>query len=143
MTTHETVNRRYSDLQAQLRALFNAEGRGLVEMVRSVENQMSTTLSWELRAIAHIRNKVVHEGLAEIPRYFEPLCKEALTSLKQIKTDRKAAAKAQRSASKPAKPAKPKATLVLKPKSVKATGKKAAVKPGAKKAAPKRHRASA
>jgi hypothetical protein len=143
MTTHETVNRRYSDLQAQLRALFNAEGRGLVEMVRSVENQMSTTLSWELRAIAHIRNKVVHEGLAEIPRYFEPLCKEAVTSLKQIKADRKAAAKAQRTVSKPAKPAKPKATLVLKPKAVKATGKKAAVKPATKKATARRHRASA
>ncbi len=91
MTSHETVNRRYSDLQTQLRLVFAAEGRGLSEMVRTVETQIPPTLSWELRAIAHIRNKVVHEGLAEIPRYFEPLCKEALTTLKRLKAEKKKA----------------------------------------------------
>jgi hypothetical protein len=78
MTTHEIVNKRYSEIQKLLHDKYAAEGRGIGEMVRSVESQLSPTLSWELRAIAHIRNKVVHEGLAEIPRYFEPLCKEAI-----------------------------------------------------------------
>jgi hypothetical protein len=90
MITHEIVNQRYSQIQTMLREKFAAEGRGIGEMVRSVETQLSPTLSWELRAIAHIRNKVVHEGLAEIPRYFEPLCKEAITAMKGVK--KKAAA---------------------------------------------------
>lgn len=90
MITHEIVNQRYSQIQMLLREKFAAEGRGIGEMVRSVEAQLSPTLSWELRAIAHIRNKVVHEGLAEIPRYFEPLCKEAITAMKGVK--KKAAA---------------------------------------------------
>lgn len=93
MTTHEDVNQRYSQLQTLLRDHFGAEGRGIVEMVRSVETKLSTTLSWELRAIAHIRNKVVHEGLTEIPRYFEPLCKEALAAMKKQKPKRAAAVK--------------------------------------------------
>lgn len=133
MTTHETVNRRYSELQMLLQAIFSAEGRGLGEMVRSVENQMSATLSWEIRAIAHIRNKVVHEGLSEIPRYFEPLCKEALGALKRLKAERKAASKPKRAAAP--KPAKPRATLPLKaskPKASKATAKTAAKKPAPK-----------
>ncbi|WP_425617446.1 hypothetical protein NA78x_001124 [Anatilimnocola sp. NA78] len=121
MTTHETVNRRYSDLQMLLHKVFNAEGRGLGEMVRSVESQLSPTLCWEIRAIAHIRNKVVHEGLAVIPRYFEPLCKEALGALKRLKAERKVASKPKRQL--PAKTAKTRATLPLKvsrPKTVKA-----------------------
>ena len=85
MTTHEIVNKRYSEIQTLLREKYAAEGRGIGEMVRSVESQLSPTLSWELRAIAHIRNKVVHEGLAEIPRYFEPLCKEAIAAMKGAK----------------------------------------------------------
>lgn len=103
MTNHETVNRRYSELQTQLRLIFAAEGRGLSEMTRAVEQHLSPTLSWELRAIAHIRNKVVHEGLVEIPRYFEPLCKEALGGLKHLKAAMKATVK------------KAKATTVTKP----------------------------
>lgn len=110
MTTHETVNGRYSQLQTLLRDNFGAEGRGIVEMVRSVETKLSTTLSWELRAIAHIRNKVVHEGLAEVPRYFEPLCKEALAAMKKQKPKRAAAVKKAAAAKKaktaPAKPLK-------------------------------------
>lgn len=110
MTTHDTVNQRYSQLQILLQKNFGAEGRGIVEMVRSVETKLSTTLSWELRAIAHIRNKVVHEGLTEIPRYFEPLCKEALAGLKAQKPKRAATAKkpanSTRARKAPAKPAK-------------------------------------
>lgn len=106
MTTHETVNLRYSQLQTLLRDKFGAEGRGIVEMVRSVETKLSTTLSWELRAIAHIRNKVVHEGLTEIPRYFEPLCKEALAAIKQQTPKRSAAKKAASTTSVKKPPAK-------------------------------------
>ena len=115
MTSHETVNRRYSDLQAQLLKVFRAEGRGLSEMTRSVENLLPPTLSWELRAIAHIRNKVVHEGLEEIPRYFEPLCKEALATLKKLKaeTKKRSAPAAKRSA-----PKKPASAAAKKPAKV-------------------------
>lgn len=84
MTTHETANKRYGELQAILRDRFQAEGRGLIEMVRSIEAQLPPTLVWELRSIGHIRNKVVHDGLERIPRYFDPLCIEASASLKQL-----------------------------------------------------------
>ncbi len=110
MTTHEIVNKRYSEIQTLLREKYAADGRGVGEMVRSVENQLSPKLSWELRAIAHIRNKVVHEGLAEIPRYFEPLCKEAIAAMKGVK---------KKQAAKP-----PKAVMLAK----KAATKKVAVK---------------
>jgi hypothetical protein len=82
---HETVNRRYAELQSLLLTVFTAEGRGVIEMLRSVEDRVSPKLAWELRSIGHIRNQVVHEGLAEVPRYFEPLCKEAVATLKQLK----------------------------------------------------------
>jgi dsDNA-specific endonuclease/ATPase MutS2 len=100
MTTHEIVNKRYSEIQKLLHDKYAAEGRGIGEMVRSVESQLSPTLSWELRAIAHIRNKVVHEGLAEIPRYFEPLCKEAIAAMKGVK--KKAATAPKKTAAKSA-----------------------------------------
>ena len=111
MTTHEIVNKRYSEIQILLRDKHAAEGRGIGEMVRSVESQLTPTLSWELRAIAHIRNQVVHEGLADIPRYFEPLCKEAIGKLKGSK----------KKASAPRKVAKTK-----KPKVAKRPAKKTA-----------------
>lgn len=106
MTTHEIVNKRYSEIQKLLHDKYAAEGRGIGEMVRSVESQLSPTLSWELRAIAHIRNKVVHEGLAEIPRYFEPLCKEAISAMKVVK--KKAVAASKKTAAKKTKAAKKK-----------------------------------
>lgn len=133
MTSHETVNRRYSELQAQLHLVFGAEGRGISEMVRSVENQISPTLSWELRAVAHIRNKVVHEGLLEIPRYFEPLCKEALTTLKRLKAEKKAARKKPAAAPAAAKFAAPSKTKRSSPS---AAAKKPAPKKKAAKSAP-------
>ena len=110
MTTHETVNRRYAELQALLRDRFHAEGRGLIEMLKSVENQLPSTLIWELRAIGHIRNKVVHDGLEDIPRYFEPMCKEATATLKRLKAEQSVKLdKAPEKASK-----KPKALLPRK-----------------------------
>lgn len=139
MTSHETVNIRYSELQAQLFTIFGAEGRGLSEMVRSIENQIPPTLSWEIRAVAHIRNKVVHEGLVEIPRYFEPLCKEALTTLKRLKAERKVT-------SKKSKPA-PRTPLFSLPVTTKLIAPKPQAKPAAKKpivkAAAKRSKAKA
>lgn len=104
MSTHELVNKRYSEIQTLLRDKHAAEGRGIGEMVRSVEGKLTPTLSWELRAIAHIRNQVVHEGLAVIPRYFEPLCKEAIAKLKDSKT--KAATPRKSAKAKPPKTSK-------------------------------------
>ena len=88
MSIHETVNRRYAELQSLLLAVFDAEGRGIIEMLRNVEDRLSPKLAWELRSIGHIRNQVVHEGLAGVPRYFEPLCKEAVATLKQLKAQK-------------------------------------------------------
>lgn len=135
MTTHADVNQRYSELQTMLRDYLGADGRGIVEMVRSVEAKMSATLSWELRAIAHIRNKVVHEGLVEVPRYFEPLCKEAIAGMKKLKPKRATKAKQL-----PATPLiSPSLFLqpVPAPKFIATPKAKAAAKPKSK-AAPKR-----
>ena len=113
MTTHEDVNRRYSELQSLLRDYFQAEGRGLIEMSRSVETRLDSTVLWELRAIGHIRNQVVHEGLQQVPRYFEPLCKEALANLKRLKPRRRAVKRADSSVSKT--PPKPTSAVSAKP----------------------------
>ena len=121
MTMHETVNRRYAELQSLLVAVFGAQGRGIIEMLRNVEDRLSPKLAWELRSIGHIRNQVVHEGLEEVPRYFEPLCKEAAATLKQLKAKKVKKPKASK-APKPTaiKTAKPKAAKVYaKPRSAK------------------------
>jgi hypothetical protein len=97
---HETVNRRYAELQALLLSVFAAEGRGIIEMLRNVEDRVPPKLAWELRSIGHIRNQVVHEGLAEIPRYFEPLCKEATATLKQLKAQKVKRPKAAQASSR-------------------------------------------
>jgi hypothetical protein len=104
---HEIVNRRYAELQAPLLAVFAAEGRGIIEMLRNVEDRVSPKLAWELRSIGHIRNQVVHEGLADVPRYFEPLCKEAVASLRLLKAQKVKRPKVAR-ASSPAKVKTPK-----------------------------------
>jgi len=108
MTMHETVNRRYAELQSLLVAAFGAEGRGIIEMLRNVEDRLSPKLAWELRSIGHIRNQVVHEGLEEVPRYFEPLCKEAAATLKQLKAEKvkkpKTSPKSKPTVKKSAKP---------------------------------------
>ncbi|WP_254511359.1 hypothetical protein [Anatilimnocola floriformis] len=116
MTTHETINRRYAEIQTLLRDTFGAEGRGVGEMVRSVESSLPTTLAWEIRAIAHIRNKVVHEGLSEIPRYFEPLCIEAVAGMKRLKPKKAAKSNPQ----PPAQPAKAQMPLFAIPQPPKA-----------------------
>src|ERR1039458_4402582 len=99
MTMHETVNRRYAELQSLLFAAFGAEGRGIIEMLRNVEDQLSPKLAWELRSIE------------EIPRYFEPLCKEAAATLKQLKAKKAKKPKAPKETKPTArKTAEPKAT---------------------------------
>jgi hypothetical protein len=105
MTSHEDVNRRYAEFQAFLREHYQAEGRGLIEMLRSVEGQVPAKLAWELRSIGYIRNQVVHDGLDEIPRYFEPLCKEAAATIKQLAGNRRR--KSPRPVTKGAKPVAP------------------------------------
>lgn len=119
MTMHETVNRRYSELQSLLFAAFAAEGRGIIEMLRNVEDRLSPKLAWELRSIGHIRNQVVHEGLEEVPRYFEPLCKEAVATLKQLKAKKVSKAKKP----KLPKESKPTASTPKKPKAIKMPAK--------------------
>jgi hypothetical protein len=104
MTTHETVNRRYAELQTILRDAFQAEGRGLVEMTISLQDRFPKSLVWELRSIGHIRNQVVHENLARVPKYFEPLCKEALATLKQLKKQFKQSTSKRKPTQQPATP---------------------------------------
>jgi len=130
---HETVNRRYAELQSLLFAAFGAEGRGIIEMLRNVEDQLSPKLAWELRSIGHIRNQVVHEGLEEVPRYFEPLCKEAAATLKQLKAKNSSKAKKP----KIPKESKPGASKPAKPKAAKAPSKPRSAQ-SAKSAAAKR-----
>jgi len=126
MTTHEDVNRRYAELQAILRDVFQADGRGLVEMAISLGDKLPRNLLWELRSIGHIRNQVVHENLATVPKYFEPLCKEALAGLKQRRKEMKAA----KSAGKPRQATTPPAAKAATP--AKATPTKAKTKPTTK-----------
>jgi dsDNA-specific endonuclease/ATPase MutS2 len=130
---HETVNRRYAELQSLLLAAFAAEGRGIIEMLRNVEDQLSPKLAWELRSIGHIRNQVVHEGLEEVPRYFEPLCKEAAATLRQLKAKKILKAKKP----KTPKESKPRASKSAKPKAAQAPAKQRTAK-SAKSAAAKR-----
>ena len=137
MTTHETVNRRYGELQTLLREHFHADGRGLIEMVRSIETQLPATLVWELRSIGHIRNKVVHDGLEQVPRYFDPLCLEATASLKQLiaKNAPKPVKKSKPvEASKPSKPKKSAAKKTTTARATPARRKAAAKKSSARKA---------
>jgi hypothetical protein len=131
MTTHENVNRRYADLQSTLREAFQAEGRGLVEMTISIQDQLPRNLVWELRSIGHIRNQVVHENLAKVPKYFEPLCKEATATLKQLRQQRKSSGAKRKPALLLASSAEVSESMP------KAKAPKPAKKPGKKKA-PKR-----
>jgi hypothetical protein len=130
MTTHENVNRRYADLLSILREVFHAEGRGLVEMTISIQDRLPKNLVWELRSIGHIRNQVVHENLANVPKYFEPLCKEAMATLKQLRKQFKSSGVHRKSAPSAAVTArmsesKPQAKA---PKTLQGAGKKKALK---------------
>jgi len=138
MSTHENVNRRYADLQAILRDAFQAAGRGLVEMTISIQDQLPKSLVWELRSIGHIRNQVVHENLARVPKYFEPLCKEAAATLKQLKKQRKSTSAKRKPAPPAATPASPAGASETKakaraPKPLKKPGKKKTPKSGRRK----------
>jgi hypothetical protein len=84
MTTHETVNRLYADIQTLLRKNYGAAGRGIFAMLKSVEGKLPAKLVWELRMIATTRNLVVHECLEPVPRYFEPLCSEAIETMRAV-----------------------------------------------------------
>ncbi len=129
---HETVNRRYAELQSLLLTVFAAEGRGIIEMLRNVEDRVSPKLAWELRSIGHIRNQVVHEGLDEVPRYFEPLCKEATATLKQLKVQKAKKPKADK-ASALAKPATKKRAAATVP--AKLQSARSSISPSAKRIA--------
>lgn len=132
MSTHEKVNQRYSQIQSLLRERLGAEGRGVFEMFRSVESRISSTLGWELRAIAHIRNQVVHEALA-VPTYFEPLCKAAIAALKSFKAPRVAKGKP-----KPAEPHASKSHPSKVPTAPPQTARAKAAKPIATKPRPRK-----
>lgn len=128
MITHETVNLRYSTLQSLLRETFRVDGRGIIEIMKAIEPPLPYRLSVELRLIGLIRNQIVHEGLADVPRYFEALCKSAIAGIKQMRADKKAATQPKRAAvSKPMTVSKPAARVAAK-KSAPAKGiKKPAV----------------
>ena len=82
MTTHETVNKLYAEIQTLLRKNLGAEGKGFFAMLKSVESKLSAKLVWELRLIGNIRNQVVHECLEPVPRYFEAICGEAIEGMR-------------------------------------------------------------
>jgi hypothetical protein len=84
MTTHETVNRLYAEIQSLLRKNLGAEGNGVFALLKSVEGKLSAKLVWELRLIGNIRNQVVHECLEPVPRYFEALCGEAIEGMQAV-----------------------------------------------------------
>ncbi len=87
MTSHETVNQRYAEIQAILRDGFRAEGHGIIQMARDIDDVLPRDLAWKIRDIGRIRNQVVHEGLkpAEIPAYFDSRCGEVVAGLEALR----------------------------------------------------------
>ncbi|ORT51744.1 hypothetical protein ST37_05205 [Vibrio sp. qd031] len=61
MSDIELVVSRSRRLEALLKSQFHAEGKGLHQLINSVEERLPHDIIKKLRYIATIRNKVVHE----------------------------------------------------------------------------------
>mmetsp|Transcript_22626 Transcript_22626/g.57943 ORF Transcript_22626/g.57943 Transcript_22626/m.57943 type:complete len:116 (+) Transcript_22626:230-577(+) len=65
---YELVIRSSKELEALLETEFGASGRGLHEKITSVQGQLSPGLVKQMRYLATIRNKLIHEpGFDDIP----------------------------------------------------------------------------
>lgn len=84
MNQFEAVIKYSKQIEGVLERGFGAEGKGLHEKLSSVEDRFDEGLVRQIRRIATIRNKVVHEDgyLMEDPRSFEDDCDEVLDTLK-------------------------------------------------------------
>lgn len=61
MSDLEKVINTTKEIETILRTNYSANGRGLHELASSIENQLDNQIVREIRFIATIRNKVVHE----------------------------------------------------------------------------------
>ncbi len=86
---------RSKKLEALLKAL-EAEGRGMHELISSVQDKLEPELNKKLRFIATIRNQAIHEPEFDLDSDFERFCascEEAEQILKKIVFPKKAARK--------------------------------------------------
>jgi hypothetical protein len=81
----ETAVRYSKEIEGLLEMKFGAAGRGLHEKLTSIEGKLSDEVLKNLRYIATIRNKVVHENDFEIKNLpeFSAKCDELVQYLKQ------------------------------------------------------------
>lgn len=89
MSDIEKVIKISQKVEVILRDRYNAQGYGLGELYRSVENKLDADLIKELRQINYIRNEVVHNpdyNLAKDKKRFFRLSKDVLTKLSLEKT---------------------------------------------------------
>jgi len=61
MSDIDLVVRSSKHIEASLARLFGATGKGLHEKVSSVENKLSSSMAKQIRYIATIRNKIIHD----------------------------------------------------------------------------------
>ena len=77
---------RSKKLEAMLKAL-NAQGRGMHELVSSIQDKIPSELNKKLRFIATIRNNAIHDlefNIDENIDEFHSACDEAEDSLKKL-----------------------------------------------------------
>ena len=93
----DLVIRHSKRLEQLLEQRFQAQGRGLHEKVTHVADRLDEKLVKNLRWIATMRNKVVHEDFSlDNPTQFEKSCERALEAL-QHATPRQTTSSARRS----------------------------------------------
>ncbi|WP_298443925.1 hypothetical protein [uncultured Ferrimonas sp.] len=87
MGSIEVAVRQAKQIEAQLERHFGAEGRGLHEKLSSCESKLPSVLVRQIRWIATLRNKAVHEDGFELDDVaeFERRCTHVLQQLQQLK----------------------------------------------------------
>ncbi|MBW4670536.1 MAG: hypothetical protein KME60_24735 [Cyanomargarita calcarea GSE-NOS-MK-12-04C] len=89
MSDIEKVIKISQKVEVILRDRYNAQGHGLGELYRNVENKLDADLIKQLRQINYIRNEVVHNpdyNLAKDKQRFFRLSKDVLIKLSVEKT---------------------------------------------------------
>jgi hypothetical protein len=90
MSDIEKVIKISQKVEVILRDTYDAQGYGLGELYRSVENKLDADLIKQLRQINYIRNEVVHNpdyNLAKDKQRFFRLSKDVLIKLSLEKTE--------------------------------------------------------
>jgi hypothetical protein len=90
MSDIEKVIKISQKVEVILRDTYDAQGHGLGELYRSVENKLDADLIKQLRQINYIRNEVVHNpdyNLAKDKQRFFRLSKDVLIKLSLEKTE--------------------------------------------------------